>query len=265
MTAVYVLAVLCAVAVGLFLWAQAGLRSTKARLAALEKEGNELREAQRALNEKERKQTKLLEERTEELTELKRDFAAQKKKTFSVQEEMKRMRNEMRGQIEDREKLLHERPAFAEPEPAPAPAPRPKEQPQAKPVVVQADPELTERVEKLEADKQRLAAELDEARKALRAQQAETRKLGKRVENFRRVDLVTKSKVQLLGDKLGVLGRRYYDAVSELAALKGEVVPPPSREVLEAREHAAEAAAASAAEPDDEGTSDEATSAAVTS
>jgi hypothetical protein len=59
----------------------------------------------------------------------------------------------------------------------------------------------------------------------MRADRSEHKKLERYVESLRRITVVSKSKVELLEDKLAHLGRQYYEAVSELAALKGEVGP----------------------------------------
>ena len=45
----------------------------------------------------------------------------------------------------------------------------------------------------------------------------------RKVEGYRRVDIITKGKMEILEDRITQLGRQYYDAVSELAVLKGEV------------------------------------------
>ena len=51
--------------------------------------------------------------------------------------------------------------------------------------------------------------------------------LQKRVEAYRRIDFIHKKEIELVQDKLQTMGRQYYQAVSEVAALKGTVPPPP--------------------------------------
>jgi hypothetical protein len=69
--------------------------------------------------------------------------------------------------------------------------------------------------------------------KLLLAQQAaavaeiEVKKLRRRSEDLRRIDIINRSKQELLQDKLHTMGRRYYDAISEVAMLRGEVAPQP--------------------------------------
>ena len=63
-------------------------------------------------------------------------------------------------------------------------------------------------------------------RDQVKAYKRDMRQAARRMEGFRRIDILTKNKLELAEDKLAQLGRDYYDAISELAALKGEVVPP---------------------------------------
>ena len=64
-----------------------------------------------------------------------------------------------------------------------------------------------------------------------------------RLERYRRIDLIKQREHELVDDRLLTMGRLYYDVVSEMAALKGEVVPPKPRELREAEARAAERAA----------------------
>ena len=51
---------------------------------------------------------------------------------------------------------------------------------------------------------------------------------------------MTKNKTGVLEDKLLTLGRQYYDAISEIALLKGDVKPPRPRTLVEAESRAVE-------------------------
>ena len=83
----------------------------------------------------------------------------------------------------------------------------------------------------MEADNQALLESLRLEREERDKAKEELRQLHRRVEGLRRIDLITKGKIELLEDKVRGLGRQYYEAVSELAALKGEVVPPRPRDL----------------------------------
>lgn len=66
----------------------------------------------------------------------------------------------------------------------------------------------------------RAALELKEARRQLGHK-------SKRIEDLRRVDLMSRGKIEVLEDKLRRMGREYYEAVSALARARGEVGPVP--------------------------------------
>jgi DNA repair exonuclease SbcCD ATPase subunit len=231
--------VICLIAViGTLAWIFSQLRGTQRRLAQLTVEHESTTGAHRELLERERKQAKTLDEKRDEIRDLKRDLAGQKKKNHTVQEETKSLRKDLRD-LTDRlaQATKQARPAFAEkPEPAPekkvAAKPEPEPAPAPAPVADTND-ELATRVTALESELRTKSEALSADRAALREARAELKKLKKRVEGFRRVDLVSAGKVELLEDRVHSLGRQYYDAVSELAVLKGEVSPPPPRELGE--------------------------------
>jgi DNA repair exonuclease SbcCD ATPase subunit len=243
---------LAAAVVAIILWL-ASLTKAKAlnaRVNSLLVENASLAEAQKSLSEQQRKSAKLLETRTEEVTELKKEIGALKKKNFSLQEDAKKSKTSYEAKLEEREKAMVARPAFEEalprakpvkaepsqaaPVPAPTPAPAP---------AVSADAELAKKLDHLVKDNSELIATVAELKNDLRNTSADMRRMKKRVDDYRRADLVTKNRTDLLADKLGTMGRQYYDAISELAALKGEVKPPVPRDVAYADEQAATVAA----------------------
>jgi chromosome segregation ATPase len=72
----------------------------------------------------------------------------------------------------------------------------------------------------ISAQKQTLLQDLKEARRR------EARK-DKRIEDLRRVDLMSRGKIEVLEDKVKRLGRELYEAISALAVAKGQVNPVP--------------------------------------
>ncbi len=223
------------------------LNATRKALKALTVEHQSTSEAHRALMDKERKLAKELEAKKAEYQELKQDLGAQKKKGFGAQEETKGLRAEIKRLTEEVEHVRHERSAYDsarevakshEPKAKPIEAkpvetkPEPKAEPvEAKPTIVVADTELAARAERLEAQNKSLSEALRAERDEKRAWQDEQRQARKRTEALRRIDIITKGKVEVLEDRLKGLGRQYYEAVSELAVLKGEVAPPRPRDL----------------------------------
>ncbi|MEO1172841.1 MAG: hypothetical protein AAFX94_12460, partial [Myxococcota bacterium] len=126
--------------------------------------------------------------------------------------------------------------------------PRPEPKKTEEPVAPKSDdtPELRGRIEELEAsietlngEKAGLKKKLDAADGEIKKAKGEARKAKRRVDDYRRADMVARSRSELADDKVRHLSRQYYEAVSELAALKGEVAPPP-RELEDVRRDAAE-------------------------
>jgi len=115
------------------------------------------------------------------------------------------------------------------PLPAPAAAPsepsEPTELPNAADEAQQALSQALAAAEQAIADmrgqQQALQQDLKEARRR-EARQA------KRIEDLRRVDLMSRGKIEVLEDKLKRLGRELYEAISALAVAKGQVGPVPS-------------------------------------
>ena len=95
--------------------------------------------------------------------------------------------------------------------------------------------------------KEALIAKLREERESLienkKKMKHELKDARYRLERYRRIDLIKQREHELVDDRLLTMGRLYYDVVSEMAALKGEVVPPKPRELREAEARAAERAA----------------------
>lgn len=188
-----------------------------------------------------------------ELSNLKRDLNQAKKKAHDAQTELREELDRERASRRELEKRLNETPAFqtettkAKDAQSPAPAAtkveakveqEPEQAPQKAPEVNE-ESELGQKVAqlaKLKAERE----ELIESKKKLKRELKDARY---RVERYRRIDLVKQREHELVDDRLLTMGRLYYDAVSEIAALKGEVVPPKPRELREAEARAAERAA----------------------
>lgn len=220
------------------------LRSITTQLAQTQKNRDELQREVRSLAERERKASARLEERIAEVQSLKKDLGGQKKRAFSMTEELKSLREEVKSAQARAQKLEVSKPAFSEPARKPAtPAPTATEAPAADERVAS----MKTRIEELEANATTLLEDTESQRARLRQVEGELKKAKselrrskRRVDEYRRADLVARSRSELTDDKVRHLGRRYYDAVSELAALKGEVAPPPPRELEELRRDAAE-------------------------
>lgn len=188
-----------------------------------------------------------------EISNLKRDLSQAKKRAHDTQAELKAELDRERASRKELEKRLNDTPAFQD-EATKAKAatvatkpPMPKEdttQEVTEPVVstqpvVDEESELGKAnafIAKLKDER----SELIESKKNLKRELKDARY---RVERYRRIDLVKQREHELVDDRLLTMGRLYYDAVSQIAAMKGEVVPPKPRELREAEARAAERAA----------------------
>lgn len=231
------------------IWTFMQWRSSRQRLAALTIEHKTTTEAHRTLLDKERKQAKTLDGKRDNLKDVKRDLASQKKKNHKIQEELKTMRAELRDHLQDAEKKRNSRPAFDVSPTAKEPVAETKKaaEPEEKPEEVKNVPAPKPDPARVDAAVQRLEEELEAERATSQKQRAELKRLRRRSEDLGRVDMITKGQIAVLDDKVRTLGRQYYDAVSEVAALKGEVQPPKPRD-----QQPAKAMADSGKPPDDE-------------
>jgi hypothetical protein len=187
--------------------------------------------------------------------ELRRDLAAQKKKNFTAQEEIRSLIAKIDDQRRERDTLLAQKPAFSMPPETPSDkanenaarlgqgqtssraAMRPrtvqgKDEPEGKPsphdaALAAERVALERRILALDLELKEARKQLDAERKRAQAERVELDNLRDLAEKLRRIDILSKNRIELLEDKLGVALRAHYDAVSELAALKGDVVPPP--------------------------------------
>lgn len=224
-------AVVCALVV--FRQVQAARRS----MTKLALERDELTTALGASSAQQKKQVKDADTKKEELAELKKEAGALKKKLFLTQEEQKKAQARHAEELGDARRSAASRPAFAEPVPVRPAPPEEKKKPQAQVEVAVPDPALVSELSLLRASHDELATKLNnkfqellvlksESATQQATQNADIRWLQKRIEDYRRIDLVGKNRVELLHERLKQMGRQYYDAVSELAVLKGEVPPP---------------------------------------
>lgn len=230
-TSVWVLGALLILAVGVIVWAVPRTRTLSARIDDINNRIDESKEETRKLAEKSRKQDKDLEQKREELKKMKKEIAAQRKKNHSVQEENKKFREELGQQRSDFDRRQMERPAFADEEKArepEEPKPVPKK-PEESGVQRPAD---DDRLQRLEQNNTKLKNELEEIREQIHGDKSELTRLRKRVEDYRRIDIINAGKREALEEKVRHLGRQYYEAVTEVAVLKGEVpaIPPPEEQ-----------------------------------
>lgn len=257
----YVALALAVIAFVLWLTGLSKAKASSARVASLLVENASLQEQVKSLSADHKKSTKLLAERSEELTEIKKEIGALKKKNFALQEDAKKNKSSFEAKLEEREKQLVARPAFEhmdEPKGKKAEGRAPKADdrgPSAdgrKPIAddrlamaesrapmadersqggltASADAETSRKLESLTKDNADLAGRLAKLESELRDAVGDQRRMKKKMDDYRRADTVAKSRLELLNDKLGSMGRQYYDAISELAALKGESAPPAPR------------------------------------
>ena len=202
--------------------------SSKRRWTALngelELQLSQEKERARALEGDKKKQSKDLESKREEIQKSKKDIASLRKKNHAGQEELKSLKE----RLETAEKKVaanhQERPAYTpSSEKAQAPVETAAAAKPAASVQGQATPDQEALVAGLRVDLDALRTDLKEARKEISSLKNENKKSRRQVENYRRIDVATKSKFETLEDQLNHMGRKYYDAVSELAKLKGEV------------------------------------------
>jgi hypothetical protein len=170
------------------------------------------------------------------LRDSKQELGAQRKKTHQAQEALRAAQLALREQIKLREAAQNERPAFAEIKPRPpvqaAPVPATKkavakaEPDHAQPPVPSAESlALQAQLETLKRQHANLSQAFEQAKQAAQTQKQNAMRLQRRHEDLRRIDIISRSKVELLEDKLRGMGRQYYEAISELALLRGEVAP----------------------------------------
>lgn len=221
------------------IWAIFRGRNLVAQLGALNKKLEELTEAKRELGGKERKQAKDLEGKRNEIKKLKKDIAGQRKKNHSATEENKKLRADLSGQREVFDKRSNTRPAFADDNPADKSDKKQQASAQEKAADKSADAgkavsgttlkELEEKSEQLRAANEKLTQELTQVREQWDNERGDLKKIKKRIEDYRRIDVISAGKVTALEDRINHLGRQYYEACTEIAVLKGEVprLPPP--------------------------------------
>src|SRR5688572_7654753 len=106
------LAVLLLGALGGLAWTVVRWRAQTAALQALRLEHHALQDGMKAASVRDRELSKRLEERQGELQELKQEIAVVRKKNHAAQEEQKRLREQLKAHVEERDQLLTTRPAF---------------------------------------------------------------------------------------------------------------------------------------------------------
>jgi len=195
---------------------------------------------------REKKLQKDLTEKNEAYTKLKHDLAGQKKKLHTAHEEAKELKKSHKEQVEKLQRRVSNKPAFQE---------AAKNEPTAKPVEAKTEPkveapeevkaapapEANEELDALKATNEKLKTRLNDNKQYIAKAKREVKDSRQRVERYRRIDIITRNRTELLEDKLLTLGRDHYDIISEMAVLKGEVQPPRPRELIEAEKRAEEA------------------------
>jgi DNA repair exonuclease SbcCD ATPase subunit len=206
-----------------------------------------------------------LDKKTTENTKLKNDLGAQKKKNHTLQEELKPLRKKVETLEAASSAEKQEKPAYqAEKTPKPKPAPVKMDDapahpdPDPAPALAAKQDNHEQRLKDFEDELAKLRGRLKEEKDSSFGHASEMKTMRRQLENYRRIDLMTRSKFETLEDQLNQMGRKYYDAVSEVALLKGEIVgapleqattTPPSQEqmhqeIVEAKTDADDAAPA---------------------
>ena len=199
------------------------IAQTQSQLSAAQSEQGEFRSKSKEL-------AKGLEERSKEVADLKSKLTKQKRKLHEVQESQKTQENMLREEYQKLEKSFAQKVAFSQPKVKPVeqkqPMPKLSEEVKVNTVKEEARPNFEEENQRLKRQISQLKDDLGDERKLVKTYKSDMRQIARRMEAFRRIDLLTKKKFELSEDKQAQLGRDYYDAISELAALKGEVIPP---------------------------------------
>jgi myosin heavy subunit len=220
-------------------WMYQLYQTSTQKVRSLEKNLQDIQTEIKNTSEKEKKQLKELQEKRDEVRTLKNDIALLKKKAHTSQEEHKKQHVELKEHIKTLESQVQAKPAFAEearPEPkvvivqaeAPKPAPAPEPVVVHVPVRVPSPSEeaLKLQIKTLEDALNTLRAQYERENHTLQMAKQDVQKLRRRSEDLRRIDIINRGKTHLLEDKLKTLGRAYYEAISEVALLKGQVQPP---------------------------------------
>lgn len=196
----------------------------------------------------------------EALQAVKQQLEGHKKKHHQLQLTWKQEQLELQKQLEKAKELAKSRPALLETElrlarrdqaPQPERARPQAAEAEAKSAVQQPAPAaqspmppvpkdpsleaLKAELATLQRQQQQQLAEHEQQQRLLVEQLQETkealRRLRRKSEDSRKLEFVSKAQNQVLTDKLKHLAKQYYDAISELAVLKGEVQPPRPKEI----------------------------------
>jgi len=203
------------------------VRATGRALVATQGKLDDLSEQHKSTQEKQRKADKDLDGKRDDIRKLKNDLAAQRKKSHAAQEETRKLRDDLKTSRKAFDEERIERKAFDKSDEIKvAPVVEKKKavpEAEAAPTKGVTLKEMKQSLEDLRgaesALKEQLTTERDKGHKNL----AELKELRRRVEGYRRIDMITSGRFEVLEDRLNNLGRQYYEAVTEIAVLKGEV------------------------------------------
>lgn len=256
---------LAAVAIALAVYSRRSVASLTAQKEQAEADVAKMRIAAKEAEDQAKEAKKRRDDRTQALSQNKGELDKQKKRNHTLKEELRVAQQKLKAQADELAQAIRSQNQInynkeSNPEDAPKVAraariaiperrPKPASVEKAAPAETeknQATPEhktqlneAREQADKALAVVRKLERELTQIREELATQSTGNRQKGeqlakmrKKLEGQRRVELITANQMELLEDKLRTMGRRYYDSLSEVAALRGDVAPPKSAQFI---------------------------------
>jgi chromosome segregation ATPase len=203
------------------------LNELRTELRSFKDEQSKLRESVNEYKDKLHHTKKKSHSMHEEFETIRRGWDGDKEALQAREEELRALHRELETVREEARELRAKAEAapkvVTRTEPS---APRAAEKAHDKPA-----PETTARMAQLEKDFETMRHDFNKALAERSELRRTVQSLEKRIEDYRRSDLIARSKLEVAEDKLADMGKRYYNAVSELALAKGQVAPlPPKHE-----------------------------------
>ena len=205
------------------------IKALKTKLNKFENNNLELKEERRKLKESKRKLEEKNNSKNNTDSKNKKDSAKLKKKNHELQEEIKSMRLQIKEVQKDFDKYKEEQKNLQTHQ---ATEMAPQESPKnlnsfsatnSATVATTGQTNAQSSDSRAEAFIEKLKNENKKLRTDVVTQINENKTLARKLNNFKKVDIMTKAQQDLLEEKINGLNSQYYNALSELAKLKGEV------------------------------------------